>query len=240
MGVLVRLLAKGIGFTSEAIHAARSKNDNDRSVGASSSSSAYASANASQAPPQYVEVPDELTASELVRTGRAERVYPDEKKRNPLSEKGKYDQDEGEYDDSTSDSDADSELGQDEAVWALDEAVERVPPPSYEQSEEFMAAGAGAGDASQSEEAQAKKREMLVRDLVRMAGPPSVPLQKLPCPVIVPQRRPRNKERGFVRAYAPVLEQCGISQDLFLKFLDDWAVASKVSDSAISLISHLT
>jgi hypothetical protein len=39
---------------------------------------------------------------------------------------------------------------------------------------------------------------------------------RLPCPVIIPQRRPRDKKRGFVRAYAPVLESCGIDQKTFL------------------------
>ena len=41
----------------------------------------------------------------------------------------------------------------------------------------------------------------------------------LPCPVIIPQRRPRDWTRGFMRAYAPVLADCGISQDIFLDFL---------------------
>jgi hypothetical protein len=43
---------------------------------------------------------------------------------------------------------------------------------------------------------------------------------KLHYPVILPQRRPRNNKRGFIRAYAPDLEQFGIDQDLFLNFLE--------------------
>ena len=42
---------------------------------------------------------------------------------------------------------------------------------------------------------------------------------QLPCPVILPQHRPRDKKRGFVRAYAPVLEDVGIDQGTFLDFL---------------------
>ena len=52
---------------------------------------------------------------------------------------------------------------------------------------------------------------------------------KLPCPVIIPQRRPRDKKRGFVRAYAPVLEDCGIDQATFLDFLKTFHAASKAS-----------
>jgi hypothetical protein len=43
---------------------------------------------------------------------------------------------------------------------------------------------------------------------------------QLDLPVILPQRRPKNKERGFVRAYALVLQTCGIDQKEFLDFLD--------------------
>lgn len=42
----------------------------------------------------------------------------------------------------------------------------------------------------------------------------------LPRPVIIPQRRPRRRDRGFIRAYAPDLIQCGIDQATFLSFLD--------------------
>lgn len=50
---------------------------------------------------------------------------------------------------------------------------------------------------------------------------PSAPsTATLPCPVILPQRRPGNRQRGFVRAHAPVLEDVGISQTMFLDFLE--------------------
>lgn len=49
---------------------------------------------------------------------------------------------------------------------------------------------------------------------------PSVP-KPLPEPVVIPQRRPGNKERGFVKAYAPGLERHGIDQQTFLKFVDE-------------------
>ncbi|KIW35199.1 uncharacterized protein PV07_01912 [Cladophialophora immunda] len=48
---------------------------------------------------------------------------------------------------------------------------------------------------------------------------------KLDMPVILPQRRPKNKERGFVRAYAPMLQTCGVEQDEFVDFLDGFGKA---------------
>lgn len=38
-------------------------------------------------------------------------------------------------------------------------------------------------------------------------------------PVVIPQRRPGNKQRGFMKAYAPILSQCGISQEHFHEFI---------------------
>lgn len=61
--------------------------------------------------------------------------------------------------------------------------------------------------------------------------PPSH-LRPLPYPVILPQRRPQTKSRGFVRAYAPLLGECkGIDEQTFLRFLDEFYDKSQVSDS---------
>ncbi|ETS78834.1 hypothetical protein PFICI_08687 [Pestalotiopsis fici W106-1] len=43
---------------------------------------------------------------------------------------------------------------------------------------------------------------------------------QLPRVVILPQRRPKQRRRGFVRAYAPDLMHCGIDQATFLDFID--------------------
>ena len=51
------------------------------------------------------------------------------------------------------------------------------------------------------------------------------PYAPLPCPVIIPQRRPNAKNRGFVRAYAPVLQDSGIEQSLFSDFLEGFGQA---------------
>jgi hypothetical protein len=52
----------------------------------------------------------------------------------------------------------------------------------------------------------------------------------LPYPVILPQRRPQIKARGFVRAYAPLLWECkGINEATFHKFLTDFHKSSQAS-----------
>lgn len=170
-----------------------------------------------------------------MRSGKAERVsdYADEKKRqSKASGLGDPDDD----DDSTSDDESDTVEVNDEAAWELDDMAEMVAPPSYADSEADSFTPAAA--ENESDESKVKKEEKMILDLLRMAGPPPQPAQRLPCPVIIPQRRPRNKDRGFVRAYAPVLDECGISQDVFLKFLKDWLAASQVSGVSSGTEQH--
>ncbi len=51
-----------------------------------------------------------------------------------------------------------------------------------------------------------------------------------PAPVILPQRRPKQKSRGFVRAYAPLLGECaGIDQATFVDFLETFDKSSQAS-----------
>ncbi|KAJ5602732.1 hypothetical protein N7537_005688 [Penicillium hordei] len=50
--------------------------------------------------------------------------------------------------------------------------------------------------------------------MTTMGGP-------LPLPIVIPQQRPGSQERGFMAAYAPSLESCGIDQRSFLRFIDE-------------------
>ena len=43
---------------------------------------------------------------------------------------------------------------------------------------------------------------------------------RLPAPVVIPQRRPEMRSRGFVKAYAPAMDSCGVDQAAFLDFLE--------------------
>ena len=69
----------------------------------------------------------------------------------------------------------------------------------------------------------------LVNSFLKEFPPPRQPIGPLQLPVILPQRRPRNKQRGFVKAYAPMLQEAGISQDTFMSFFEYFEEAIKVS-----------
>ena len=92
--------------------------------------------------------------------------------------------------------------------------------------------GNNARDPANSfEDGPSRDAELLIDEFMRFHPPP--PYSKypitgnLPCPVIIPQRRPRDWKRGFMRAYAPVLGDCGVSQDMFLDFLKTFDAVNK-------------
>ena len=205
MGKLVKLLGSGVGLAAEAM-AHHKEKSRSRSPSARTELQASSSRDIpSDAPPAYeqvVEVPDER-ADELVKSGKA--VHVDRKV--PL-EKGES---VGE-DDSESSTDDD-----DEAAWALDDAVEAVETPDIEQQKPKRGL-----DAQPTVESFAA---------MVMAHCPPAPqfIPQMPLPVIIPQRRPGSKDRGFVRAYSPILEGNGIPQDSFLYFLKNFHAASKAS-----------
>lgn len=117
---------------------------------------------------------------------------------------------------SSSDDDLDS-VEDDEEDWELDE-IQQTTLPSYQESEKHYGT-----------------IEELIRDVMekqRPIAPSAEPLVRtpLPCPVIIPQRRPRAKARGFVHAYPPLLGECaGIDQKTFLSFLDNFYKSSQAS-----------
>ncbi|KAJ9410548.1 hypothetical protein DTO045G8_1454 [Paecilomyces variotii] len=75
--------------------------------------------------------------------------------------------------------------------------------------------------------------EVLLYEFIRQYPQPAYSerstTSRLPYPVVLPQRRPKDRSRGFVRAYAPVLENCGIDQTMFLDFLETFNEASQAS-----------
>ncbi|KAL4871220.1 hypothetical protein BDV12DRAFT_164426 [Aspergillus spectabilis] len=91
-----------------------------------------------------------------------------------------------------------------EQEWELDEAQDELHSNTSEQSSDKTR------DIDQL-------TEQFMRDIPPPAYTPST-TPKLPYPVILPQRRP--KKRGFIRAYAPVLEDFGIDQAMFFEFLE--------------------
>lgn len=202
MGIIVKLIGSGVGLVSETIHHHRNKSLSNLPQASSNGESSRAAA---QSDHQYNDAPPqyvELSAEDAERMmARGQAVPVNEKEKHELEK-------EYEHDDS---SDTESEEG-DEEAWVLDEAADR------------------SGPVTPSEESTQDANE-LVDVFVRDHPPPAYSAEKpkLPCPVILPQRRPRDKKRGFVRAYAPVLEDCGIDQASFLDFLKTFYHASKSS-----------
>jgi hypothetical protein len=91
----------------------------------------------------------------------------------------------------------------DEASWELDEAQDRIGQyviePPYTADEEEHAV------------------ESFLQHHSSPSGQAYLPLS---LPVLIAQRRPGRRSRGFVRAYAPVLDEVGINQAAFLDFID--------------------
>ncbi|KZF24326.1 hypothetical protein L228DRAFT_237267 [Xylona heveae TC161] len=120
----------------------------------------------------------------------------------------------------------------DEQQWALDEAqdeltADRSPPPLSKATTE---------EPSAPDLAEALVRQYPMHELKELEVPPpsyaeasetgaspSKPVSSrpmLPYPVVVPQRRPKARARGFIRAYPPILEEFDIDQKAFLQFID--------------------
>ena len=79
-------------------------------------------------------------------------------------------------------------------------------------------------------ERQTSNKSDTLPDLKLLGNIPKVRLgiKVLQHPVVVPQRRPRTRSRGFMRAYAPELGGCQVDQALFLSFLEGFDDAIKV------------
>jgi hypothetical protein len=95
----------------------------------------------------------------------------------------------------------------DEAVWQLDEAQDQIferEPRPYAPTDDQVA---GLADSF----------------LIAHAQPPpyTSSATQLSLPVVITQRRPESRTKGFVRAYSPLLENAGVDQASFLDFLDN-------------------
>lgn len=126
-----------------------------------------------------------------------------------------------------------------EEQWALDEAQEELLHPTR-----------GHLDSSEDSGPQERVDEDDLAHRFTSAYPAPPPysatqdgnetsLPQLSAPVVLPQRRPKNRDRGFIRAYAPALNDCGIDQDMFIDFLNTAEKACQGSPwlNAINLAS---
>ena len=124
-------------------------------------------------------------------------------------------------DDSNSDVDEESgELNDDHVQWALDEAAAELEARSPESKEDF------------SESLPEQPEDKIAHSFLKSQNlrPTAQSYRPLPYPVILPQRRPKDKSRGFIRAYAPILNECSnIDQTTFLDMLESLDRSSKAA-----------
>jgi hypothetical protein len=98
------------------------------------------------------------------------------------------------------------------------------PPPAYEEvaSSQQPTFDSKAPDSRQQ---ATHAQESIPRDVGGLTA-----VEPLPFPVIIPQRRPNDKSRGFARAYAPDLGAYkDIDQTTFLSFLEEFDKSSQAS-----------
>ncbi|KAK5996209.1 Burnettramic acids biosynthesis cluster protein E [Cladobotryum mycophilum] len=102
----------------------------------------------------------------------------------------------------------------DEAAWQLDDAqFELAPPPDYATATQH--------------DADDMAHEFLSRHPIPEQQ--TSDRQQLPVPVIIPQRRPGERARGFIHAYAPTLGDVGIDQWTFMDFIKQLNTATMPS-----------
>lgn len=104
------------------------------------------------------------------------------------------------------DIDHDARLSQqmDEAVWELDEAQDEAEP----------------GNTPTGHDDQTRLADTFLRAHPYTSDSASAAGTQLQLPVVITQRRPESRTKGFVRAYSPLLDHVGIDQPTFLDFLD--------------------
>jgi hypothetical protein len=111
-----------------------------------------------------------------------------------------------------------------EDEWALDDAQDQIV------------------DEFQDKEANTDT-EKLADKFIRNHPAPTHPQRgNLALPVVIPQRRPKDRSRGFVRAYAPILENAGVDQATWLQFLETFQKSSVANPwlSAINMAQFAT
>ena len=115
----------------------------------------------------------------------------------------------------------------DEADWDLDEAAEE----SIREDLSWTRADISTGDVPYPAAEKMAHIDSIVQSFLdkHPSSPGPKNTAELDCPVIIPQRRPGNRKRGFVHAYAPALADCGVDETTFSDFLKDLYRASQAS-----------
>lgn len=199
---LVRGVAAGIGLASESYHNHQEKKKAKASAAAATGESSAAGESSRAI---YNEAHPEDSS----------RGFPDEKHHSS------HEHDDDDSSDSEENSgpihvDQKTSGDLEEAQWELDAAQQQLePPPDY------------ATVMEQDLDVQA-----MTDGFIRSHALPSnqqVQQHGLPMPVILPQRRPGERARGFIHAYAPLLQNVGIDQATFIDFIKQLNMATAPS-----------
>ena len=117
-----------------------------------------------------------------------------------------------------------------EDEWNLDDAQDEAfdgsseAPPGYDSVFGPLSSSSEVKVGSEDDfEDQFIRKHPIPREF---QGQQPSPNDRLPLTVVLPQRRPKDRSRGFIRAYAPVLERCGIDQPTWLSFLNTFQKSS--------------
>lgn len=134
----------------------------------------------------------------------------------------------------------------DEREWGLDEAQDEL----VEGSEPQHKFKGGAANPDKVIAAFLARHPMSITISPAIPPPsydaatatPQGVTYKLEFPVVIPQRRPQTKKRGFIRAYAPDLANMGIDQATWLDFIETFNEASLANPwiNALNLASIAT
>jgi hypothetical protein len=109
-----------------------------------------------------------------------------------------------------------------EATWQLDEAQDQVdseenpPPPHQEVANETKGLAANEGEIFQLADSFQRDHPLPA------PGTTNLNSRRHFLPIILTQRRPGKRSRGFIRAYSPLLNDVGIDQTTFLDFIDNF------------------
>lgn len=87
----------------------------------------------------------------------------------------------------------------------------------------------GQSDVKASSEQVSNKAVEKFINTHGQSDPSSRSTKRLKDPIVIPQRRPGQKSRGFIEAYAPDLEQFGITKEAFLDLISAVNDATKTS-----------
>lgn len=111
-----------------------------------------------------------------------------------------------------------------ERIWNLDEAQDELP----EQI-------ASPSDRPINEETLANDFLSRLEDYTLPSTHTADPL----LPIVIPQRRPNDRSRGFVRAFAPQLQTRGVDQATFITFIETFNKSTQASKwiAALNLAS---